>query len=128
MRVCGSITGTLLYLAVVYDERVAEGEQKEDAAQEQPADCDAEVAAAHVTQHARDGRRRKKMAVWSGWAGGCRVQVAYRMAVARNDSKEESAAAALVTARSRHTNAPATPMPCATQRHALNPQPFKPGP
>jgi hypothetical protein len=43
------------------------------------------------------------------------------MAVERKDSKDESVAAALVPARSRHTNVPATPIPCQPSALMLMP-------
>jgi hypothetical protein len=82
---------------VVNDEGVAEGEEEQGAAQQQAADRNAEVAARHTV---------------TGGAAQPQQHDAYRMAVERNDSKDESVAAAFVPARSRHTNVPATPIPC----------------
>jgi hypothetical protein len=83
-------------LAVVNDEGVAQGEEEQGAAQQQAADGNAEVAArcSVTAQHNRSSIGT------------------YSMAVERKDSNDESDAAALVPARSRHTNVPATPIPC----------------
>lgn len=82
---------------MVDDERMPEGEEEEQAAEQQAADGDAEVPAVRALTLAHGQRLARS--------------VSYRIAVERKDSNDESAAAAFVTARSRHTNVPATPIP-----------------
>jgi hypothetical protein len=89
----------IAHLAVVNDERVPKGEEEQQAAEQQAAHSDAEVAATQLSlPHQRASAHGDT----------------HRIAVDRKDSNDESAAAALVTARSKHTNVPATPIPCSS--------------